>query len=140
MVHQRARATTCLASRESTHPQYMPLTTINPTQVLAFSGRRKEGVINIRIDPLSKSFRRRRYRKGTCFYFVFSPLLSINKSGRPDIAAIITDIVSKADSYDRIAVVACGPDGMVHVARKTVAKNIWVDGPSLELYCEQFGW
>jgi hypothetical protein len=65
--------------------------------------------------------------------------LPINQ-GRPDIAAIITDIVSKADSYDRIAVAVCGSDGMVQVARKTVAKNIWIDGPSLELHCEQFGW
>jgi hypothetical protein len=65
--------------------------------------------------------------------------LPINQ-GRPDIAAIITDIVSKADSYDRIAVAACGPDGMVQVAREAVAKNISIDGPSLELHCEQFGW
>jgi len=60
--------------------------------------------------------------------------------GRPDIAAIITDIVSNADQHDRIAVAACGPDGMTQVARQTVAKNIKVDGPSLELHCEQFGW
>jgi Ferric reductase NAD binding domain len=64
---------------------------------------------------------------------------SINQ-GRPDIAAIITDIVLKADRHDMIAVAACGPDDMIQVARKTVAKTISVDGPSLELHCEQFGW
>ena len=60
--------------------------------------------------------------------------------GRPDIAAIITDIVSNADKYNRIAVAACGPDGMTQVTRQTVAKNIMIDGPSLELHYEQFGW
>jgi NAD(P)H-flavin reductase len=60
--------------------------------------------------------------------------------GRPDIAAFITDVASKADRYDRIAVAACGPDSMIQVARKSVAKNITVDGPSLEFHCEQFGW
>lgn len=29
---------------------------------------------------------------------------------------------------------------MIQVARKTVARNISVDGPSLEFHCEQFGW
>ena len=65
--------------------------------------------------------------------------LTINQ-GRPDITAIITDTVTKADRYDRIAVAACGPNSIIQVARKSVAKNIKVDGPSLELHCEQFGW
>lgn len=65
--------------------------------------------------------------------------LTINQ-GRLDIASIIEDIVAKADRYDRIAVAACGPDSMIQVARKSAAKNIRVDGPSLELHCEQFGW
>jgi Ferric reductase NAD binding domain len=65
--------------------------------------------------------------------------LTINQ-GRPDIAALITEIVSNADCYDRIAVAACGPNGMIQVARKATAKNIRVEGPSLERHCEQFGW
>lgn len=60
--------------------------------------------------------------------------------GRPNIAAIITEIVSNADRGDRIAITACGPDSMIQMTRKSVAKSIRVDGPSLELHCEQFGW
>ena len=67
------------------------------------------------------------------------PSLTINQ-GRPDIASIIEDIVTKADQYDRIAVAACDLDSIIQVARKWATKNIKVDGLSLELHFEQFGW
>ncbi|TVY30564.1 putative ferric reductase transmembrane component [Lachnellula hyalina] len=60
--------------------------------------------------------------------------------GRPDIAAIVDQIVEKAEDNDRVAVAACGPDSLMQVTRRTVAKNIKVNGPSIELHVEQFGW
>lgn len=62
------------------------------------------------------------------------------KVGRPDVVRIIRDIVDKADSSDRVAVAACGPDGLMQITRRTVADCIRVDGPSVELFLEQFGW
>jgi hypothetical protein len=61
-------------------------------------------------------------------------------SGRPDVVKIVTDIVDRADKIESIAVAACGPDSLMQITRKTVARNIRGDGPSLEFHCEQFGW
>jgi hypothetical protein len=60
------------------------------------------------------------------------------RAGRPDIARFIVEMVEKSGSSDRIAVAACGPDGLMQAARKTVAECIKIDGPSLELHYEQF--
>ena len=61
------------------------------------------------------------------------------QSGRPDIARCIKEVVESAGNEDRIAVVACGPEDMMRVTRTTVSRCIAVGGPSLELFCEQFG-
>jgi hypothetical protein len=37
-------------------------------------------------------------------------------------------------------VAVCGPGSMIPDARYAVAENIKVDGPSLELHSEHFGW
>jgi hypothetical protein len=62
------------------------------------------------------------------------------KAGRPDVASIIREAVKKAEKSDRIAVAACGPDSLMQITRRTVADCIKVDGPSVELFLEQFGW
>jgi hypothetical protein len=62
------------------------------------------------------------------------------KGGRPDVASMIREMVDKSDSSDRIAVAACGPDGLMQITRRSVASCIGVEGPSLELFLEQFGW
>jgi hypothetical protein len=62
------------------------------------------------------------------------------QSGRPDVANIIYSLVETSAKHDRIAVAACGPNSLMKVTRKTVARCIRPDGPSLELHCEQFGW
>lgn len=64
---------------------------------------------------------------------------TIIRSGRPDIAHFIMEMVEKSSANDRIVVAACGPQSLMQAARKTVAGCIKVDGPSLELHCEQFG-
>lgn len=48
--------------------------------------------------------------------------------------------MDKSKTGDRIAVAACGPDGLMQITRRTVADCIRVDGPSVELFLEQFGW
>jgi hypothetical protein len=61
------------------------------------------------------------------------------KDGRSYIPSLISEMLRKAESYDRIVVSACGPDSMMQEARKSVAKSIRAGGPAFELYCEQFG-
>jgi hypothetical protein len=60
--------------------------------------------------------------------------------GRPDVERLVKDIVRNARESDRIAIAACGPDGLMSDVRKVAAGSIKVKGPSIELYCEQFGW
>jgi len=62
------------------------------------------------------------------------------KQGRPGVAAIISDIVGRSNRNDRIAIAACGPSGMIQIARKASADSITVEGPSVELHVEHFGW
>jgi hypothetical protein len=47
---------------------------------------------------------------------------------------MIREMVDKSDSSDRIAVAACGPDGLMQITRRSVASCIGVEGPSLELF------
>lgn len=60
--------------------------------------------------------------------------------GRPDVAALVTEVVERADGNDRVIVAACGPDSLMQITRRTVAGNIKVDGPSVKYHAEQFGW
>lgn len=62
------------------------------------------------------------------------------KHERPNIVALITDAVDKANKKERIVIVACGPPGMMKTVRRTTADCISVNGPSVELHCEEFGW
>lgn len=62
------------------------------------------------------------------------------QSGRPDVSAMITNVVEKAEGNDKIIVAACGPDSLMQAARRSVANNIKVKGPSMEYHAEQFGW
>jgi len=60
--------------------------------------------------------------------------------GRPNIEALVRDAIMSMDKDKRILVGACGPTGLVESVRNTVAECIRVEGPSVELHCEQFGW
>lgn len=60
------------------------------------------------------------------------------ETGRPQIAHFITRMVEEANIDDRLVVASCGPDSLMQATRKTVAGCIKIDGPSLELHCEQF--
>lgn len=60
--------------------------------------------------------------------------------GRPDVDALIRDVVARSNHGERIAIVACGPDALMWTVRRTAAKCISVSGASIELHCEQFGW
>lgn len=60
--------------------------------------------------------------------------------GRPDVDGIIKRIVAETPDEDRVIIAACGPDALMWSVRKTAASCIEVNGPSVELHCEQFGW
>ena len=59
--------------------------------------------------------------------------------GRPDISKLIKDVVSQSDRFDRIAIVACGPDSLTQAARDTAAECITISGPSINFHSELFG-
>ncbi|KAI1428595.1 ferric reductase NAD binding domain-containing protein [Xylaria sp. FL1777] len=60
--------------------------------------------------------------------------------GRPDIETSVREAILSMNKNERVLVAACGPPGLVNVVRNTTASCISVDGPSVELHCEQFGW
>ena len=60
--------------------------------------------------------------------------------GRPNVKALIRSIVDHAAPEERIAVAACGPNALMKDVRKVSAEVIRINGPSVELHCEQFGW
>jgi hypothetical protein len=61
-------------------------------------------------------------------------------TGRPDIEALVREIVGSAGEDERIAIAACGPHSLMSTVRRVSAEAIRVKGPSVELHCEQFGW
>ena len=61
-------------------------------------------------------------------------------SGRPDVENVVRSVVRNADVTERVAIAACGPEGLMRAVRRTAADCITVKGPSVELHCEQFGW
>ncbi|TGJ81668.1 hypothetical protein E0Z10_g7105 [Xylaria hypoxylon] len=60
--------------------------------------------------------------------------------GRPDVEALVREAIRSMGKDQRILVAACGPTVLVNTVRNTTASCITVDGPSVELHCEQFGW
>lgn len=60
--------------------------------------------------------------------------------GRPDIEGTVREAIISVAKDKRVLIVACGPTGLVDTVRNTTASCIRVDGPSVELHCEQFGW
>ncbi|KAI1327213.1 ferric reductase NAD binding domain-containing protein [Xylariaceae sp. FL0255] len=61
-------------------------------------------------------------------------------NGRPDVAAMIRTAIASVPRNERVLVAACGPTGLMNTVRNTTAACISVDGPAVELHCEQFGW
>ncbi|KAI0206745.1 ferric reductase NAD binding domain-containing protein [Astrocystis sublimbata] len=60
--------------------------------------------------------------------------------GRPNIEASVREAIASVAKDKRVFVAVCGPTGLVDTVRNTTASCISVDGPSVELHCEQFGW
>ncbi|KAI1639996.1 ferric reductase NAD binding domain-containing protein [Biscogniauxia mediterranea] len=60
--------------------------------------------------------------------------------GRPDTEMLIKEAIDSVGKDQRILIAACGPAGLLKVVRNTTASCIRVDGPAVELHCEQFGW
>ncbi|KAI0015166.1 ferric reductase NAD binding domain-containing protein [Xylariomycetidae sp. FL0641] len=63
--------------------------------------------------------------------------------GRPDPERLVREAVDAAAGgrdRRRVLVACCGPHGLVDAVRAAAAAAIRVDGPAVELHCEQFGW
>jgi ferredoxin-NADP reductase len=60
--------------------------------------------------------------------------------GRPDIRAIISQVISRASPDEHVIVAACGPKKMMVDTRNVVAGLTSINGPSITIHAEQFGW
>ena len=68
------------------------------------------------------------------------PLKKFYVKGRPNIKDIITDVTKNAQEYETVAVAACGVIKWTDEVRSVVADCIASKGPSISLFCEEFGW
>ncbi|KAI1325437.1 ferric reductase NAD binding domain-containing protein [Xylariaceae sp. FL0255] len=68
------------------------------------------------------------------------PLRTPFTPGRPDIQALIEKAVSSTPKDQRILIAACGPQGLLGAVRNAASSCIDIDGPAIELHCEEFGW
>ncbi|KAI2624866.1 ferric reductase NAD binding domain-containing protein [Hypoxylon sp. NC1633] len=60
--------------------------------------------------------------------------------GRPDTETEIRNAVQSLGKDQRVLIAACGPNSLTRVVRDVAASYIRVDGPAVEVHCEQFGW
>ncbi|KAL7623309.1 hypothetical protein AAE478_006990 [Parahypoxylon ruwenzoriense] len=60
--------------------------------------------------------------------------------GRPDTETEIKNAVHSLSKNQRVLIAACGPDSLTTVVRNVAASCISIDGPAVEVHCEQFGW
>ncbi|KAI1336563.1 ferric reductase NAD binding domain-containing protein [Xylariaceae sp. FL0016] len=60
--------------------------------------------------------------------------------GRPDTESLIRAAIESVGREQRVLVAACGPAALLDVVRNTTASCVQVNGPAVELHCEQFGW
>lgn len=60
--------------------------------------------------------------------------------GRPNVDNSIRKIIAETPNDERVVIAACGPDSLMFNIRRVAASCIKVNGPSIELHCEQFGW
>lgn len=68
------------------------------------------------------------------------PLSSFCIRGRPDIPSLIAQVIDGAADFDTVAVGGCGVTMMMDEIRAVVADKMDVRGPSLSVFCEEFGW
>lgn len=65
--------------------------------------------------------------------------LSGLRKGRPDIAHLVTDCVSRCSLEDRIGVGACGPFNLIESTREAVSRKDYDKGPSITFHSEVSG-
>ncbi|KAI9889439.1 MAG: hypothetical protein M1814_005302 [Vezdaea aestivalis] len=68
------------------------------------------------------------------------PLKRFFVYGRPSIPHLIADVVMHSDLLETIGVAACGVTKWTDEARKVVADSMQTRGPSMSLFCEEFGY
>jgi len=134
-IHRVSLSSTLTLSSLGTHPLSSP-TSQSDGSIYSFQKKKLHGSEAQSISPSNSESDVEKLST------VFPPLSNSSVTiyqGRPDVASIITETVAGADKHDRMVVAVCGPGGMMLDARKSVAENIKVDGPSLELHSEHFG-
>jgi hypothetical protein len=60
--------------------------------------------------------------------------------GRPDVHSTVRRVASECEANQRVLVAACGPTGLSDGVRDAVRDCTSIDGPSLDLHLEAFGW
>ena len=60
--------------------------------------------------------------------------------GRPDVHSTVRRVASECERTQRILIAACGPTGLSDGVRDAVRDCTGIDGPSLDLHLEAFGW
>jgi hypothetical protein len=60
--------------------------------------------------------------------------------GRPDLQSTVRRIASECETNQCVLVAACGPTGLSDNVRDAVRDCTSIDGPSLDLHLEAFGW
>lgn len=59
--------------------------------------------------------------------------------GRPDVKALVRDMVDEGEEELKVGVVVSGPDGMNRDVRNTCSQLVW-EGRNVEVMVEKFGW
>jgi predicted ferric reductase len=62
------------------------------------------------------------------------------ENGKPDIEITVNDLIRGSRDSERIIVSCCGPPPLMTEVRDIVATSIPLQGPSITLTTEQFGW
>lgn len=128
--HSTGASTSPSLSDFSTEPNFRPLSAINPEKSVPIPANEVVSDTQVVRDVEKNSFSS-----------PSSPSEALPTfDGRPDIPTLVNDLVAGASKNERLAVLACGPTGMMLQVRRAVADNLKGDGPSLELYSEAFGW
>lgn len=60
--------------------------------------------------------------------------------GRPDVKSLIQTAIDDMTPDKRVLIMSCGPKTLITAVRNATAECVRVDGPGVELHCEQFEW
>jgi hypothetical protein len=89
------------------------------------------------VEQTTKSKHAADPEKGTAYIVsTISDSTVETKPGRPDIPALMEELVDDADSTKQVIVGACGPEGLLKTVKGTASRCIRPDGPSFTMHTE----